>query len=73
MIPTDWTSVASTNVAAIKYDAAERKLFVRFHSGSEYEYSDVPPEEAESLFHASSPGSYFRSSIMGQYDERRVV
>ena len=72
MIPTNWASVDSSNVAAIKFDAAAGELHVRFHNGKTYAYEGVPPEEAESLFHASSPGQYLRNNIIGSYRDRRV-
>lgn len=72
MIPANWASVDSSNVKAVKYDAAAGELHVQFHNGKTYAYEGVPPEEAENLFHASSPGSYLRNNIIGSYNDRRI-
>lgn len=72
MILQQWTSIVSSNLAAMKYDAPAQTLSVRFKSGATYDYADVAPEEAENLFHASSPGKYFNDAIKGNYEEKRV-
>jgi hypothetical protein len=72
VIPEQWSTVNSSNLDAIKYDAAASELHVRFKNGGTYVYEDVEPEEAESLYHASSPGSYLRENIIGTYNHRRV-
>lgn len=72
MIPLQWSTVISSNLDAIKYDPGTAELGVRYRNGREYVFEGVPPEEAEALYHASSPGGYFRNNIMGAYSERRV-
>ena len=72
MIPTDWSSVDSTSVDAIKYDATAGNLHVRFKKGSEYIYEGVEPETVEELYHASSPGGFLWDNVIGTYPHRRA-
>ena len=65
----DWTPLASSNLAACRYDEASRVLQIRFRSGRTYSYQDVPPETVEGLKDASSPGTYFNSNIKGVFSE----
>jgi hypothetical protein len=55
------TTVSSSNIASIGYDASSQVLEVQFRSGSIYQYSDVPASVHQALMMASSHGSY-RSS-----------
>lgn len=71
MNATDWIPVSSSNMAGVKYDATLHKLYVRFQNGSVYIYSGVPADELENLTHASSPGQYLRSNIVGVYAHER--
>lgn len=72
MIPTDWSPVASSNVEAVKYDPGESALHIKFKSGKVYVYDGVPPEDAEGLYHASSPSGFLRDNIIGTYEHRRA-
>jgi len=72
MIPTDWATLDSSNVSAIKYDADNSVLHVRFKNGNSYAYDNVPPETVEGFYHASSPGSYLRENIIGTHAHRRT-
>ncbi len=52
----------------IGYDSDEDILFVTFReSGASYAYYDVPSSVWKKLKNASSMGSYFNSSIKGEY------
>ena len=68
-----WLNVASSNVEAIRYEWDERKLYVRFLSGSEYLYFDVDPEAALAFTKYPSPGRYVWRFLRGVYDYKRVV
>ncbi len=57
------TSVSSSNIASIGYDAARRVLEIEFLNGSVYQYSSVPESLYNGLMNASSHGSYFDSYI----------
>ena len=72
MIPEEWSSVDSTNLDAIRYDTQQEDLYVRFKNGKTYKYEQVPSEEAEALYHASSPGQYLRDNIIGTYNAQRM-
>jgi hypothetical protein len=68
-----WHILSSSVVRAIAYDPDTRVLRVRFTSGANYRYRDVPPEVVESLIDPSggSPGRYFNDHIRDafEYDE----
>ena len=64
-----WTPLASSNLNAFSYDAAEHILRIRFTSGRTYAYRDVPENVPKELETASSPGQYFNRSIKGSYPE----
>ncbi len=57
------TPVASSNIAAIGYDTANRILEIAFHNGSIYQYFNVPAHIYEGLMRASSHGQYFDAYI----------
>jgi hypothetical protein len=69
--------VASSQLAAVGYDAATRELVIKFRSSDHkdqviYSYDGVPPELVRGLLAAASPGSFFRRHIrQGDYPYRR--
>jgi len=65
------TSVLSSNIASIGYEAGT--LEVEFKSGSDYQYFDVPEHVYRSFLVAPSKGTYFAEHIKGQYQEVRLV
>ena len=58
-----YTRVSSSNIAAVAYDATTSTLAVRFHSGDEYHYFNVPETEYQGLLRASSVGGYMDRNI----------
>ena len=67
------TSVSSSNIASIGYDANRRVLEIEFLNGSVYQYSSVPESLYNGLMNASSHGSYFDSYIKkGGFAYRRI-
>nr|DAH96251.1 MAG TPA: KTSC domain [Caudoviricetes sp.] len=62
--------VASSNLAAVGY--ADNTLWISFHSGGIYEYSNVPQSVYESLMNAPSKGKYFHAYIKRSYPYRRI-
>ncbi len=67
------TSVSSSNIASIGYDAARRVLEIEFLNGSVYQYSSVPESLYNGLMNASSHGSYFDSYIKkGGFPYKRI-
>jgi hypothetical protein len=65
-------SVSSSNIASIGYDASSQVLEVQFHSGSIYQYSDVPLSVHRALMMASSLGSYLNQHVKGRFRYRQV-
>jgi KTSC domain len=57
------TSVSSSNIAAIGYDAKQQVLEVEFLNGSVYQYSGIPESLYIGLMNAASHGSYFDNHI----------
>lgn len=68
----DKSFVSSSNLRAVGYDVADSILEIEFHSGSVYQYFNVPQQKYESLMRASSKGSYFAAHIKDIYRYRRV-
>ena len=63
----------SSNIDAAGWDGTTHTLRVRFHSGSEYEYAEVPAEVYQEFRAAHSPGSFFASRIKGVYVSTKVA
>lgn len=63
----EWVQLASSNLESALYDPDSRILTIRFHSGGEYQYSDVEPEVAKELTTTPRPGRYFADYINGRY------
>lgn len=68
----EWMSVNSTNVDRIRYFAGDMTLDVEFHSGSWYEYFEVPPEIAAGMYSANSKGRYVWNWLRDVYPFRRL-
>jgi hypothetical protein len=61
------TSVESSMIHAVGYDAKTRTLEVVFNSGRTYCYEDVPRKVYKELMEAESKGSYMRDCIIDCY------
>lgn len=66
------TTVESSMIHAVGYDAETQTLEVIFNSGGIYHYEDVPLEEYEGLLDADSKGRYMRAHIIDVYPYYRV-
>lgn len=65
--------VESSNIDAVAYDAATRRLYVRFlASGSTYVYYDVPKAVFEDLLDAGSKGRFLNAHIRDAYEYQRL-
>jgi len=64
----EWQKVESSNVAAFGYKAEERELHIRFNSGAEYVYFDVPANVVQAFMEADSKGRYLNENIKGVYE-----
>lgn len=63
----NWTPVTSSNVEALAFDNEEESLFVRFHSGGEYEYLNVPYWVFRDFLNAPSKGKFFYLRIKDKF------
>jgi len=61
------TTVSSSNINSIGYEAETQTLEIEFMRGSVYQYSDVPVEEYEAIMNADSKGKYFNANIKNHY------
>ena len=68
----DWKSVFSSHIDEVGYDYETRTLMVRWPSGAETHYFDVPYEKAKAVWNAPSVGVELHRSIRGQHDFRTV-
>ncbi|WP_454054124.1 KTSC domain-containing protein [Clostridium sp. Marseille-Q7071] len=66
------TIVSSSNIYSIGYDAYSNTLEVQFHTGSIYQYYNVPQSVYNGLISASSHGSYLHSYVKGSYQYKRM-
>jgi hypothetical protein len=61
------TTVHSSNVHSVGYDAASKTLAVRFHSGEVWHYADVPSNVARGLAKAKSVGQFFSTNVRSAF------
>jgi lysyl-tRNA synthetase class 2 len=62
-----WADMPSSVIRDFTYDAAKRRLDIRFVSGRRYSYHDVPAEVARAMRRASSKGQFFNARIRDRY------
>lgn len=65
-------SVSSSNIKSVGYDSVMRILEVEFHSGSIYQYLDVPSSVHSGMVSASSCGRYFHQNVRDCFKCRQV-
>ena len=66
------STVGSTTLRRVGYDAERQLLQIEFQNRSIYQYFDVPMAVYEELLHAPSKGTYFNQSIRPKFDFARV-
>lgn len=64
--------ISSSNIASVGYDTDNSILEIEFHSGSVYEYKNVPHSVYSGLMSAQSHGSYFDREIRSVYPYIRI-
>jgi hypothetical protein len=69
----DRSSVSSSSLVSVGYDAERRELEIQFVSGSIYRYFGVLPYAYEALMHAASKGRHFNEKIRDRYRFLRLV
>ena len=67
-----WNTVESSNINMVGYDKDTQELHVKFSSGSEYVYSNVPEDVFNEFKDASSVGRYLNEHIKNVYGYRKV-
>lgn len=65
--------VESTAIREVAYDRRRRALYVRFSSGTPYEYGSVPPSAFRRLLRAESKGRFISREIRDHYPFRRLA
>lgn len=65
--------VESAAIDAIGYDAEARTLQVRFVSGGDYRYFDVPAAVAAAFEAAESKGRFFRAHLLDRFTFERLA
>jgi hypothetical protein len=63
----DMKSVDSSLITAVGYDADNKKLAVKFKSGSTYNYSGVDQGTYDAMMKAESIGKHFGTNIRGKF------
>lgn len=75
---TQFIPVESSNINAIGFDPHKDDetlgvLSVRFKSGAEFQYFDVPAEKFDNFLDAESKGKFYIANVKGAYDHQCVV
>lgn len=65
-------TVSSSTISAMGYDEPTMTLEVHFHSGSVYQYYDVPVDAYRQLREAPSKGQFFNEHIKPAYRYARL-
>ncbi|KKM47412.1 hypothetical protein LCGC14_1558600 [marine sediment metagenome] len=63
-----YQAVESSNIAQIGYDTATQELRVRFKSGTEYSYTNVPGTIYADFIDADSKGKFLNENIKNRYE-----
>jgi KTSC domain len=69
----EWQSVSSSNVGAVRYLQNGQEVQVQFLDGSVYAYRGVPEHEFDNLRTASSVGSYLNRNYKNVYPYERIA
>ena len=62
--------VESSNIESIGYD--EGNLYVKFHNGGTYQYSNVPEDIYFQFLNAESKGKFLHANIKGKYSYSKI-
>lgn len=66
------TTVKSSMLYAVGYDAESRELEAIFNTGHIYRYKNVPAEIYDRLLAAESKGAFMRSQVIGVFPCARL-
>lgn len=65
-------SVNSSNIKEIGYNAKNKVMLVKFHTGAMYSYSMVTAKTYNEFKNAQSVGKYFATNIKDKYPTLKV-
>ena len=65
--------VKSSNIVSAGYNSHTRKMYIKFHRGGVYEYSEVPEHVWDEFMKAESHGKYAYQYICWTYSYRRCT
>ena len=65
--------VKSSNIASAGYNPHTRKMYIKFHRGGVYEYSEVPEHVWDEFMKAESQGKYAHRYICWTFPYRRCT
>lgn len=63
--------VESSAISEVAYYNKEKRLFITYINGNEYEYSNVPSHVMSGLREASSKGKFINKFILGKFFFKR--
>jgi lysyl-tRNA synthetase class 2 len=63
----------STVIHSFAYDPERHELRIRFQSGREYTYRDVPRDQYDDMKRAYAKGEYFNRHIRDRYPFVRIA
>lgn len=66
------TSIVSSNIREIGYDASASELYVKFSRGATYRYGNVPEVVYNQLKNSKSKGSFLNQNIASTYKYEKV-
>jgi hypothetical protein len=72
MSDSDWEYVDSSNIEAIRYDAANREIQVQFHGGRSYAYANADQWVFDEFRDAASKGSYLNRVLKPDHEVREL-
>lgn len=64
--------VDSSNLDSVGYDVSTSTLRIKFHSGSSYDYYDVPERVYEDLLGAASVTKYFNAHVKWEFNYSKL-
>ena len=63
----------SSNIVSAGYNSHTRKMYIKFHNGGVYEYSEVPEHVWDEFMKEESHGKYARQYICWTFSYRRCT
>ena len=68
------SSVKSSQIESVGYDAETKTLYIEFKKGATYSYANVPQADYDNmLVPTMSVGKYFYAKIKGVFEFKRLV